>query len=175
MEGKCTGGEVWIKIRGSAHTTSRTQLRLIPRTEHISNAHAFDLYCVPRHNQTGFTAFSSIFHDVMDLIWLVRHPQRSRNDGNSNDMPQSEHSADIQTTGEIQKSTEYAHTKKISQVVMVSIPAWSQSPPSFDSRAGHAKKSWSQIGDDVIIWRQLRMQSQQLDHTIDRHTYNADV
>ena len=47
--------------------------------------------------------------------------------------------------------------------------------PSFVTSACHAKKSWSEIWDDVIIWRQLRMQSQQLDHTIDRHIYQVDV
>ena len=46
--GNCTGGEALQRIRGSAHTHSRTLMRLIPFNEHISNARTFDLCCIPR-------------------------------------------------------------------------------------------------------------------------------
>ena len=92
-----------------------------------------------------FQRFLSIFHDLMDLIWLVRHPQISRNDEKSSGMPISERHPGTHTTGEVQQSTEYAHTEKISKVVTGSIPAWSQSLPSFVTSACHAKKSWSEI------------------------------
>jgi hypothetical protein len=40
---------------------------------------------------------------MMDFIWLLREPQRKRNDDKSSDMPQSGLFADIQTTEEVQK------------------------------------------------------------------------
>ena len=137
-------------ILSHAHTSNSMQWA------HLQCAYFWSLlYTSVESNK--FQRLSSIFHDLMDLIWLVRHPQISRNDEKSSGMPISERHPGTHTTGEVQQSTEYAHTEKISKVVTGSIPAWSQSLPSFVTWACNAKKSWSEIWDDVIIWRQLRM------------------
>ena len=94
----------------------------------------FLIFVVYSVESNKFQRFSSIFHGLTNLIWLLRYPQISRNDEKTSGMPISERHPGTHATGEVQQSTEYAHTKKICKVVTGSIPAWSHLSPLSSRR-----------------------------------------